>query len=127
MRHVIGQQHRRRHHFMAELGASTVEMDDIRGNTEVPKLRSLLCFCENFDYQTRAKDSSVFMKTILNRINSLILEIFNLEFLGKGIKTDEVAHVTIESLAKVRFQKLNFDGAWHDFSLEVGWCFDDPA
>lgn len=99
--HHIGKEviHRYRGHreFLAQLGTATVDVEDIRSDTDLSKLRSLLSRIEDANEKTRVKDNSILKECILNLIDGVVHQVIGFKVLGENVQLDQLFDVCIEA------------------------------
>lgn len=113
MREVRRAHHRRIRDLSSKSCASSVEMYDIRANTEITELGSRLGLREDKGVQGWSEHSSILMKAVLNCIDRLVHKSFIVVLLCEAVEFDNRENMIVEAHAKVRFEDLNLLLAWY--------------
>lgn len=96
-------------------------MNNIGRNAKITERTINFSLNKDHSQETRTEDRAIVKEAILDCIDSSIGEILNSVLLRTAVEVDQGLLVTVESMAKIGLETLDFNGAWHGSDLDLHW------
>jgi hypothetical protein len=105
--HEILADHTNHHQFIPKLAATTIYVYNVRRDAQIPQLRTLPSVREDIGNMTWAKDGTVFMESILNRVDGSVLEIVDIKRFSETLDCNQLPLLGIKSLPQIGLESFH--------------------